>query len=238
MKYLDFERFEKIDPEAFQSQRPYPWINPEGLITNEGFERLRATLPDLSMFERKFEVKRQHGQRPHDRFTLEYDEGLDLAEPWRDFMAELRSERYRRDLCRLIGVSSLELSIHWHYTPNGCAVSPHSDSTRKLGSHIFYFNTEEDWDPSWGGETRILDDGGRFSRRSAPRFEDFDTEIAANAMGNRSLLFARKDNSWHGVREIRCPEGHMRKVLIVVINGNGPFDKLRALLTGRSASRY
>ncbi len=57
-------------------------------------------------------------------------------------------------------------------------------------------------------------------------------------MGNRSLLFARKDNSWHGVREIRCPEGHMRKVLVVVINGNGPFDKLRALLTGRSANRY
>ncbi len=62
MKYLDFERLEKIDPEAFQSQRPYPWINPEGLIANEGFERLRATLPDLSMFERKFEVERKHGQ--------------------------------------------------------------------------------------------------------------------------------------------------------------------------------
>jgi hypothetical protein len=35
-------------------------------------------------------------------------------------------------------------------------------------------------------------------------------------LGNRSPLFARKEHSWHGVREIRCPEGHMRKVFIVV----------------------
>jgi hypothetical protein len=57
-------------------------------------------------------------------------------------------------------------------------VSPHCDSPKKLGSHIFYLNTKEDWDPSWGGETLILDDGGRlptlragfdrFRRRSAP----------------------------------------------------------------------
>jgi hypothetical protein len=64
----------------------------------------------------------------------------------------------------------------------------------------------------------ILDDGGRLQRRSAPRFEDFDDAIAADTLGNRSLLFAQGEKSWHGMREIRCPAHAMRKVFIVVVN--------------------
>ncbi len=238
MQYIDFERLEQIDPQTFRAQKPYPWVNPEKLITDEGFRRLRETLPDVSVFERSFGVRRKHGQQSHDRYTLEYREDLDLAPPWRKFMAEIQSERYRLDLARLLGTRSIALSFHWHYTPRGCSVSPHCDSTRKIGSHIFYFNTEDDWEPAWGGETLILDDGGRFKRRSAPRFEDFDAAIASESIGNRSLIFGRDRNSWHGVREVRCPEGRMRQVFTVVVNGNGPLDKLRALVTGRAATRY
>ena len=238
MVYLDFERLERIDPRPFRAQKPYPWVNPAQLITDEGFRRLCETLPDVSIFEKRFGVKRKHGQQFHDRYTLEYRKGLDLAPPWRDFMAEVLSERYREALSRLLGAPSIALSFHWHYTPRGCSVSPHCDSTRKLGSHIFYFSTEKDWEPAWGGETVILDDGGRFSARSAPRFDDFDHCLASESIGNRSLIFGRKGNSWHGVREVRCPEDRMRKVFIAVINGDGPINKLRALVTGRSASRY
>ena len=42
--------------------------------------------------------------------------------------------------------------------------------------------------------------------------------IPAQAIGNRSLLFARGESSWHGVREIRCPPDRYRKVFIVVVN--------------------
>ena len=97
-------------------------------------------------------------------------------------------------------------------------MSPHCDNISKLGSHIFYFNTVEDWDPDWGGETLILDDGGRFDHKAAPRFEDFERIIASKALGNYSLLFCRKGNSWHGVRELGCPEGALRKVFIVAIH--------------------
>ncbi len=238
MRYLDFERLEAIDPVTFRAQEPYPWDNPEYLLTDEGFRRLCETLPPKSMFEKKFGIQRRHQQAPHDRYILEYSRDLDVAEPWREFLGEILSERYRRVLCRLLGERSLALGLHWHYTPNGCSVSPHCDSTRKIGSHIFYFNTIEDWDPSWGGETLILDDGGRFSARSAPRPEDFDRTIEAQTMGNRSLIFGRKGNSWHAVKEIRCPESRLRRVFIVVANGNRPIHRLRALATGRSASRY
>jgi len=57
----------------------------------------------------------------------------------------------------MFGRDSLSLTLHWHYAPRGCSVSPHCDAVRKLGSHLCYFNTEEDWDPSWGGQTLLLD---------------------------------------------------------------------------------
>jgi hypothetical protein len=109
-------------------------------------------------------------------------------------------------------------------------VSPHCDAKRKLGSHIFYFNTEEDWDPAWGGGTVILDDAGRFDARSAPAFEDFVAFEPAQALGNHSLLFVRNGNSWHGVREIRSPQGALRKVFIVVIERASLAARLRRRL--------
>jgi hypothetical protein len=49
--------------------------------------------------------------------------------------------------------------------------------------------------------------------------------------GNRSLLFARQGNSWHGVREIRCPEDRMRKVFIVVIDRYVPVSRIQRFWT-------
>ena len=87
---------------------------------------------------------------------------------------------------------------------------------RKLGSRIFYFNEPGKWDPSWGGETLILDDHGKFGLDSAPQFSDLETAAVPSTMGNRSLIFARKPHSWHGVRALTCPEGVYRKVFIIV----------------------
>ena len=215
--YLDYERLAAMDAREFQAGEPYPWANPEGLLTPEGYRQLIATLPDYSTFEECFGVARAHGQRSHDRYALEYDEALDVAPPWHEFVRELRGPVYHRFLKRMFGRGRLTLRFHWHYTPRGCSVSPHCDARHKLGSHIFALNTPDDWDPAWGGQTVILDDGGRFSRRSAPGFDDFDSAVAAENTGNRSVLFARRGNSWHGVQELRCPEGMFRKVFIVVI---------------------
>ena len=143
----------------------------------EAFEILRASLPDVSLLEPFFGKPRKGGQAPHDKYQLEFNDRSPIEGPWREFIEELKGPRYRRRMCHLFGVRSLSVNFHWHYAPNGCSVSPHCDSKRKLGSHVFYFNTEEDWEPAWGGQTVVLDDGGRFPTESAPRFEDFDTAI-------------------------------------------------------------
>lgn len=237
MTYIDFQRLAKIDPLSFQQEKPYPWINPEQLLTTEGYQQLLSTLPDVSIFQRRFGVARAHGQQSHDRFTLEYHDDLPLAPAWKAFVAELLGKEYQTWLRRLFNVNSLELTLHWHYTPNGCSVSPHCDAKHKLGSHIFYLNTEQNWEEHWGGETVILDDEGKFSRKSAPTFEDFKTASVSKAIGNYSLLFARKGNSWHGVKEIQCPADHMRKVFIVVINRFTLIDRIQRVF-GKSSQRY
>lgn len=240
MNYLDNERLAAVDVAAFRATRPYPWLNPQGLLTEEGFRRLRDTLPDPALFDRKFGVARQHGQYPHDRLTLEYSEDLDIAPEWHAFVEELRGPLYREFISATFARRAFLLNFHWHYTPNGCSVSPHCDAMRKLGSHIFYFNTADDWDPSWGGETLILDDNGRFDRKSAPRFEDFDKVIASQSLDNRSLLFARGESSWHGVRDIRCPPDRYRKVFIVVVNSwlGATGRRLLGAVTGRQEVVY
>ena len=145
-------------------------------------------------------------------------------------MEDLTSERYRRALRHIIGVRALELGFHWHYTPNGCSVSPHCDAKWKLGSHIFYLNTEDDWEPAWGGETV-----GARRRRALP---------AGVGAGVRGL---RQRHVLRGGRELQpcssraaetrgtacarsaAREDRLRKVLIVVIQRYGPIERVQRL---------
>ena len=240
MQYLDPSTLSAFDAQAFRVRRPYPWCNLAGALREEAFEQLRADMPALELFKPVFGKARRHGQQSHDRYVLEYEPGLALPPAWQAFIDELEGPQYRAWLARALGTGGFELCYHWHYTPAGASVSPHCDAKRKLGSHIFYFNTADEWDPSWGGQTVILDDRGRFDRRSAPRFEDFDVAFDSESLGNRSLLFARQAKSWHGVREIHAPAGKYRKVFIVVIEdwARSVQHRLVSRLRGKRASSY
>lgn len=236
-QYLDIDRLEAIDPGEFRSRSPYPWANPENLLTPGGYQALLENMPDVALFERKFGKQRRGEQAPHDRYSLEYIEGMAVPEPWEDFIGELRGKRYRNAIARLFDAKDPEFRFHWHYTPAGRSVSPHCDSKREFGSHIWYFNAEDEWDPSWGGDTLVLDDGGRLSPDSAPAFEDFDEVIACRSEGNRSAIIERSERGWHGVRAITCPEGHLRKVFIVVVNPSTLYWRVRDRLIGKATQR-
>jgi hypothetical protein len=228
MSYINHESMQAMDAGAFQRADPFPWVNPAGFIGAAAFARLVAALPDVSRFTAAIDANRQrkHGQKNHDRYVLEYVDGIDIPAPWQEFIDELRGPQYRSFIASLLGHHHFRFRFHWHYTPSSCSVSPHCDSKTKLGSHIFYLNTRDDWDPAWGGETVILDDKGRFDAGSSPAFEDFDAAFPATTMDNRSLIFGRRGNSWHGVRAIECPEGKLRKVFIVVFEDYRPWRML------------
>ena len=236
--YINFENLESINPAEFRGTSPYPWINPEGLLTDEGYDRLLNNMPDVSLFEKKFGYGRIAGQKPHDRYSLEYTSGTPVPAAWKEFIDELRSDRYRNAIARLYNAKKINFRFHWHYTPNGCSVSPHTDSVREHGSQLFYFNSEDDWDPAWGGHTLVLDDGGKLEFESAPTFDDFDNEIVANCMGNHSLIFQRTRHSWHAVREINCPEGSLRKVFIIVANPENLYRRVRDRVMRKTVQRF
>lgn len=226
---IDAEALAAITTRDFRDAHPYPWLNPEGVLSNEAFELLRVNMPRVDQMKASFGRKRAHGQTPHDRYSLEYHADLDVHPAWHQLVDEFNGPVYQGWLARLFDTRRFRLTYHWHFAPRGASVSPHCDAKRKIGSHIFYFNSPEEWSADWGGETVILDDGGRFSRASAPDFDDFDRAWPADAMGNRSLLFQRQGNSWHGVKELLCPEDRLRKVFIIVVNADTLGGRLRRL---------
>jgi hypothetical protein len=236
-RYLNPETMAVINAEEFQQKAPFPWVNPQYFVTPGSYPELLDTMPDISRFRAFFGKQRKHGQASHDRYTLDYEDGMELSESWQGLVDELRSPAYRKFVCRLLGVNHVRFRFHWHFTPDGGEVSPHCDSKGKIGSQIFYLNTEQDWDRSWGGETVVLDDNDTLGPDNAPAFEDFAAEYPAETADNRSLIFGRRGNSWHGVRRINCPENHYRKVFIVVFEEYRPLrmmiKKLKRLLTGK-----
>jgi hypothetical protein len=219
MRFLDIEKLRAISSSEFHEVKPYPFISTFGLLTDEGYSTLLENLPDVSALVPSFGKQRSHGQTSHDRYVLEYNPALNsVADVWHEFVSELHGPDYTAFIQRMYQQRLFRLSIHWHYAPRGSSVSPHCDALHKLGSHIFYLNDADTWDPDWGGNTLILDDNGRFDQNSSPDFDSFDNIIESECAGNYSTLFARKDRSWHGVREINCPEDQMRKVFIIVVN--------------------
>lgn len=223
---LDVDALEAMSPSVFAAQTPYPWWAGAALRP-EAWRELEQRMPDLAQFDEVFGKPRRFGQQPHDRYALDYRSDLPVHPIWHRLVEELSGSRYGDWVAARLGTTRFRLRLHWHYTPAGRSVSPHCDARRKLGSHIFYFNDPDRWDPAWGGETCILDDEGCIDRRSNPGFEDFASCEAPSAVGNQSLLFARRGGSWHGVRALRCPEGELRRVFIVVFEATSRWPWAR-----------
>lgn len=217
MQHLNRDCLARIAPESFRNQHPYPWLKIQKTLTEEGFSRLCENMPELALFNREEGVKRAYGQAPHDRYSLHYFRGLTLPLLWMEFLSELQSETYQAFLHRMLGPASFLLTFEWHYAWQGCSVSPHCDAARKVGTHLFYFN-QANWHPEWGGQTLILDDGGRFRVHSAPGFDQLRVAASSEPSGNNSLLFQRTRHSWHGVRPLNCPPGLMRRLFKVTVN--------------------
>jgi hypothetical protein len=218
--YLNGEALDAVPDAIFQQRRPYPWCDVPNILTPEGYERLRTSLPDVSLFDEHRGLGRAYGQGYHDRYLLHYQPDLPISPAWQEFIAELQGPTYDRFIRRMFGVRRrrLILTLEWYYGWEGCAVSPHCDARRKLGTHIFYFNTEEDWQSNWGGHILIMDDQERYKTHSAPAFDDLQVAASIDPRGNGSLLFQRTAHSWHGVRPLGCPPNHLRKLFTVTIN--------------------
>ena len=218
MEYLNREVLEGLSAETFKSAQPYPYAHIDHSLTTEGYERLRETLPGVERFDKHENMTRGHGQMPHNRYMLHYKAGLELHEPWREFLDELRGDYYQQFLRRMVGRNRYIPTFSWHYAWGGCSVSPHCDAARKRATHIFHFNDEQDWDQEWGGQTLILASERPIPTHSAPTFDELKVAAAHGPAGNGSLLFQRTPISWHGMKPLQCPPGKLRQIFSVTLN--------------------
>jgi hypothetical protein len=239
--YLDTALLQRFTGEAFAARRPFPWTDFERLLTPGGFAALYAAFPALDVFERHDGLTRADGQRPHNRYYLAYGDsiyhrtgkghyGLEsrsgtisheaLPAAWQEFIEELQGDAYGAFVRRALGVDAPRLCFAWHVGTTGSEVSPHRDARDKVGTHIFYFNTADDWRPEWGGSMLAL--GGKKAPRMNPDFDDFESETAIDIRDNRSFLFGNAESAWHGVRPLTCPPGAQRRLFNVIVESAAP----------------
>jgi len=238
-EFLDVDVLESFPMDEFLAQRPFPWWSIEAALRPEKFAELHAAYPSLDLFDWHESRDRAYGQRPHNRYYTAYRNPLyspyeghvkeDFPEVWQRFLTELEtSDDYQRFLVRVAGHPDLNLRYTFHVAKTGSEVSPHLDKPRKVSTHIFYFNTVDDWDPAWGGATIVLD--GKRSDNPAPDYSDFTDARRVDNLGNRSFIFRNTEDAWHGVPPMVCPEGHYRRLFNVV--AERPDEEMRARSAG------
>lgn len=228
MKYLKNEYLDCISENKFQEAEQFPWMDIPNFLNDIKYKELSENMPNLELFKKDFNKARNYNQKPHDRYSLEYKKGIEIPLCWQEFIDELHSKEYIYFLKRMYKVKYLDIRFHWHYSKSGGSISPHCDGINKIGSQLFYFNSSSKWNEDWGGQTLVLiDSDNRFEWKSAPKFNEFDKIISAKSVDNNSFIFARTNNSWHGVKELVCPHGEIRKIFVVVIDKSSPLQKIK-----------
>ena len=230
MELWNKQTISSFDGENFLRNTPCPWWNFKALLNDVTFDTLAAEYPTLDQFERHADIARVYDQRSHNRYYLALETSVygsketglikfeQLSPTWQFFIKGLNSDPYLEFVSDLLGQSDMSIRFAWHVAQNGQDVSPHIDSERKIGTHIFYFNTNADWSVEWGGGTVFY--ANKQSLNYNPEVEDFDTKHVASILSNYSTLFRNSDNAWHGVEPISCPDGHYRRIFNVIFEYN------------------
>jgi hypothetical protein len=153
---------------------------------------------------------------------------------WQRFVDELEtSDEYHRFIRRALGISKFIPRYAWHVGSQGSEVSPHLGLPKKIGTHILYFNTSDDWNAEWGGAPLAL--GGKKIKALNPEFADFETISAARITDNHSFLFKNTSQAWHGVTALTSPPGSYRRLSNIIFEmpkrsaGRKLVDSARAL---------
>jgi predicted heme/steroid binding protein len=228
-KFMNENLMESFSSDLFNSKSPFPWFDFDQFLTPEGFQTLYHDFPSLDSFEKHTGMPRVHGQRPHDRYYLAYESSVygqsnrfgkgvikhqELPETWQDLIEEIESQEYRSFIQSLLGVQEFDIRYAWHVGVTHSEVSPHVDGPDKIGTHIFYFNTSQDWNEQWGGAILAL--GRKLADCMNPDFGDFTEALPTQITDNHSFLFKNTPNAWHGVKPLTCPEGCYRRLFNVI----------------------
>jgi hypothetical protein len=233
LSYFKLNALENCDAISENIKDTFYWKEIPGVISNSFYNLLCEEYPEISLFDKHVGIPRAGLQRPHDRYYLALNWGpysrkrrffsqrgvikkRGLTRSWQSFINLLESDSYVRFVSDILKTNNFKIRFAWHMGFTGAEISPHVDAPPKLGTHIFYFNREGEWDPKWGGQTVLL--SGLKKECENPEFADFSHSWEANNIGNTSLIWKNSPLAWHGVRPLAAPEGSFRKIFTVVFD--------------------
>lgn len=153
------------------------------------------------------------------------------CKPWKlvtnsIFFRKQRFKYLRRMIGRLFGYTPVVLKLEFSYLENGCWIPPHTDDTRKLISLMVYFPDDNvEYGDSAGTEFYTGKDGKaaptgwRAVMMYKPDADEFykenETFYSSKFEGNKLVGFVKSSLSWHGLEELKLPEGATRRSLNV-----------------------
>lgn len=246
--FIDYKFIQSFNRKLFFENQPFPWYNFHNFLTREGFQQLLKDFPYLELFEKHEGLERVYSQRPHNRYYLAYETSIysqiehqhkgivkykQLPVSWQLFLKELEtSQVYQNFIKSLLEVTDFQVRYAWHMGVSNSEVSPHRDAEQKIGTHIFYFNTSDDWNTSWDGSTLVLGNKLKDDLMN-PDFSDFTTIIPTQITNNHSFLFKNTPDAWHGVKPLTCPQGKYRRLFNVIFEFpqiHSPLSRSKSLL--------
>jgi hypothetical protein len=128
------------------------------------------------------------------------------------------------------------ISFEFSRLENGASVPPHTDAPEKLATLILYF-ADPRWRREWGGGTRFYRPKHKALLRNWHNlrvpFDQLDTVMDNEFVGNRLFIFAKSADSYHGLPEIHCPPDIARNSVNVNVVLRTP-TRLRRLHKMRS----
>ncbi|XYH97387.1 2OG-Fe(II) oxygenase [Sorangium sp. So ce1128] len=118
--------------------------------------------------------------------------GVRLEPPWAELLSDLSTPAYVAALSELLdedlGPCCREVTIKRY--GHGDYISSHTDTAAVRATHLLFFNLE--WEPSWGGQLRLLRDATSSFREIAPHWSE-------------CVAFVRSEHSWHDVVAVAEP---------------------------------
>jgi hypothetical protein len=227
-EHLNKSVIKSLNLDTFTSARGFPWYNFQGILKDERYRKLCEEFPPIESFELQTSPERKYFNK---HYYLAYEKSVyhrtndycgkgvikhrDLPNCWQSFIDELATSPIYQDLIKKqLGVRRFKVRYAWHIAYSGTSVAPHTDAKHKIGTHIFYFNSSDDWNPAWGGSTALLI--GKSTSCANPTFMDFAELKRIEFLDNSSLLFKNTDKAWHGVEPLNSPEGHYRRTFNVI----------------------
>ena len=233
----------KKNSNFIQYKNRFNLIEIENLIDDNLFKKLQKNFPDEKYFSE------------HNDFAMSFSDEkesfsnfLDKDENWKNFIKKFEDQNFVNYLIKLFRLKNIYYGKSWKkYLPfykeskvsfcfniskNGGFSLPHTDSSRKLLSLVYFF-VSDDWSKKDGGHINLYKPKSskyEYNWRNL-RVENKNLDVISTIIPrpNKIYGFKKTKNSYHSVEKVNSIDFKPRKVLMINLiyknKSDSPFNE-------------